>query len=316
MKTILLHNSKMKSLTKAILKYKEQAEMTKVLERRWLAMFLELVDYKKKNGDTNVPARYSQNTALGYWVRRQRLVYAEGKIDPARKELLNLIGFRFRLIDIHDWDEMYEKLCNFKELHGHVNITESFHDSQLHNWLLYQRKQYWKGKLDGKKIQSLKALGVDMRNKTINRWEEKFELLVQFKREHGHLHVCTSYGANKELISFVKVLRRSQARMSETKKKLLEDLGFNWNPQNTVTTLLNQERANAQWFQRFNELKQYKQKFGTTYIRTTSNTHKSLAAWVSVQRNGISKMSKERISLLNEIGFFIDNDTFRKAQSK
>ncbi|MBS2100928.1 helicase associated domain-containing protein [Carboxylicivirga linearis] len=40
---------------------------------------------------------------------------------------------------------------------------------------------------------------------------------------------------------------------------------------------------------------------------TTSKNHKSLANWVSIQRTHISKLSKERISLLNEIDFFKDN---------
>ncbi len=295
------------SISKAIEDYKKQADMNNALERRWVAMFLELVDFKTKNGHADVPAKYSQNRSLGYWIRRQRLVYNEGTLDLKRESLLRLIGFNFRLMSIHDWENMYNKLLDYKSQFGHCHVTESYDDSQLHNWLVYQRKLYWKGKLNHSKIEKLKSVGVDMRNKTLNRWTEKYEQLVKFKKKHGHLHVCNSFGADKELINFVKVLRRSQNTLSPDRKKQLDDLGFNWNPGNTVTALLNKERANNQWLFRYNELKQYKHSHGTCYIPTTSKSLKSLAAWVSVQRNNIHKLSEDRIALLDEIDFFRDN---------
>lgn len=297
-----------KELSKAIEDYKKQADMTNALERRWVAMFLELVDFKSKNGHADVPAKYSQNRSLGYWIRRQRLVYNEGKMDLCRESLLRLIGFNFRLMAFHDWDIMFNKLLEFKTQFGHANVTESYSDTQLQNWLVYQRKLYWKGKLHHSKIERLKSVGVEMRNKTLNRWEDMYEQLVQFKKEHGHLYVCSSFGAEKELINYVKVLRRSQDTIAKKRIEFLNDLGFIWNPQNTVTTILNRGRANEQWLNRYKELKNYLQQFGTCYIPTTSRTHKSLAAWVSVQRNKVSELSEDRISLLDEIGFFNDNN--------
>lgn len=296
-----------KNLSEAIEDYKKQADMTKVLEGRWIGMFLELVDYKNKNGHANVPAKYPLNKSLGYWVRRQRLVYHEGTMDLKRENLLYMIGFNFRLMAFHDWDNMYTKLLKFQKQFGHTNVTESNSDSQLQNWLVYQRKLYWKGKLHHSKIKKLKSAGVEMKNKTINRWEEMFDELVLFKKEHGHLLVCSSYGAKNELVNFMKVLRRTKDTMSKERKEKLNDLGFNWNPQQSVTALLNKERANEQWLIRYEELKEYKQQFGTCYIVTTSKNYKSLANWVSIQRTHISKLSKERISLLNEIDFFKDN---------
>lgn len=294
-------------IAKAIEYYKRKADMTKILENRWIGMYLELVDFKTKNKHANVPVRYVKNRSLGYWIRRQRLVYHEGTMDLERESLLRLIGFNFRLLAIHDWDNMYKNLLEFKKKFGHVRVTGSYNDPQLHTWLIYQRKLYWKGKLHQDKIEKLKSIGVDMRNKTLNRWEERYEQLVKFKKEHGHLHICTSFGADKELISFVKVVRRSQETMSKARKEQLNDLGFDWNPHRTVTAILNRQRADNQWMERFEELKRFKKTFGTSYILTTSKPHKSLATWISVQRNKISKLSEEKLSLLNEIGFFEDN---------
>ena len=280
--------------------------MTGVLEEQWLSMYLQLVDFKNKNGHANVPARYEVFKSLGYWVRRQRLVYHGGKIDPLREKLLLLVGFNFRLSEFHDWDKMYDKLLDFKKQSGHVRVTQSCQHPQLHNWLIYQRKLYWKGKLQYSRVQKLKASGVDMRNKTINMWDEKYAQLARFKKEHGHLHVCKHFNADKQLINFVKGIRRRKDRISKTRKEQLDKIGFIWNPEKTVTVLLSKERSDNQWLQRFEELKGYKNKFGTCYILTTSKTHKSLANWISVQRNNITNLSPEKISLLNEIGFFTD----------
>lgn len=263
-----------KNISKAIEDYKKQRDMTKVLERRWVAMFLELVDFIKRNGHADVPARCSQNKSLGYWVRRQRLVFHENKMDLERESLLRLIGFNFRLMEIHDWEYMLNKLLNFKKQFGHVNITGSYNDTQLHNWIIYQRKVYWKGKLDYSKVEKLKSVGVEMRNKTLNRWEDMYEQLVKFKNENGHLYVCSSFGAEKELVNFVKVLRRTKDTMSKERKEKLNNLGFNWNPQQSVNAILNKERANEQWLIRYEELKEYKQQFGTSYIVSTSKNYK------------------------------------------
>ena len=70
-----------KRISKAIEDYKKQADMNNALERRWVAMFIELVDFKNMNGHADVPAKYPQNKSLGYWIRRQRLVYDEGTLD-------------------------------------------------------------------------------------------------------------------------------------------------------------------------------------------------------------------------------------------
>ncbi len=295
------------NLSQAIEAYKKQADMTNTLECRWISMFLQLVDFKNINGHADVPARYPLNKSLGYWIRRQRLVYTQGTMDLKREELLRIVGFNFRLLDVLDWDNMYSKLLNFKEQHGHAHITETNCDTQLYNWLKYQRVLYWQGKLDYSKIEKLKNTGVDMRHQTLNHWENMYERLVQFKEKHGHLNVTPFFGAEKELINFVKVIRRTQETKSQNRKEKLNTLGFVWSPQNTVVTEINKFKGNEQWLKRYQELKRYKEQYGTCYICTTSKTHKSLSGWISVQRNKVSKLSKFRISLLREIEFFKDN---------
>lgn len=115
--------------------------MDNALEARWLTRFLELLAFKKEYGHTNVPDGYEKNRSLAYWIQRQRHLHTIKKIDTLREELLKLAGFQFRILSHHDWEEMFEKLILFKEIYGHVHITEDCEDRQLHDWLVYQRKQ-------------------------------------------------------------------------------------------------------------------------------------------------------------------------------
>lgn len=294
-------------LLQEIEKYKERRNTKLVLENRWLFMFLNLIEFKEEHGHINVPAKYSEYKPLGYWVRRQRLIFTEGKIDLMRQHLLKFVGFNFRLMEFHNWDEMFQKLIKFKEQFGNVHITESHTDIQLHNWLVYQRKLYWRGKLEAHKLKKLKDLGVDMRNKTFNRWDNKFAQLVKFKKQHGHLHVSKYFTADKQLINFVKIIRRGKDKITAIRRKKLDKLGFIWNPGKDLTILLNQKRSDIAWLKRFEELKVYKAQFGTCRVLAKSITHPTLGGWVSKQRNNVDKLTPDKIKSLNDIGFFESN---------
>ena len=56
----------------------------------WETRFNELVQYKAKHGDCNVPRSQGQ---LGKWVNNQRTIYKKGKLSQDRIDRLNGIGF-------------------------------------------------------------------------------------------------------------------------------------------------------------------------------------------------------------------------------
>ncbi|MFA6950353.1 MAG: helicase associated domain-containing protein [Lentimicrobiaceae bacterium] len=295
-------------LNTAIEDYKSIRNLDNVHESRWLLMLFHLIKYKEEHGNTDVPAKYNEHQSLAYWVRHQRMTYNQGKIDPLREQLLRLLEFNFRLLELHDWDIMFEKLIDFKIKYGHVRVTEGYYDVPLFNWLMYQRKLNWRGKLAATKIKKLINLGVDMHNKTINQWDDKFAQLAKFKEKNGHLYVCKHFGSDDQLINFVKVIRRHQNKISDERRANLDNLGFIWNPGKQLSILLNKKRADEAWLKRYEELKEYKEKFGTCRILKTSSTHHSLAYWISVIRNNPDKLTPERLKLLDEIDFFKENN--------
>ncbi|CAJ1959529.1 unnamed protein product [Cylindrotheca closterium] len=66
----------------------------------WQERFNELVEYKRKHGDCNVPNRFGENLALGQWVKSQRRQFklygldpSSSRLTPERHQLLTSLGF-------------------------------------------------------------------------------------------------------------------------------------------------------------------------------------------------------------------------------
>lgn len=285
-----------------IAQYEQFKNMDSAREKRWITMFNELRSFKLEHGHANVPAKYEKLPQLGYWCRLQRSVETNKGLDPMRKALLEYVGFSFRLMEMHDWETMFTELVQFKEAFGHLRITQGNAYTQLCDWLTYQRKLYWSGKLEASKLLRLKKLGVDMQNKTLNAWETKFEMLRAFKKQNGHLYVSLSFGASSQLLNFVKVIRRDAHKLSEEKRKLLNDIGFSWKSDGNTLKLIAQKKSDEAWMLRFEELKTYKYIHGHCRVPAKSMDYSTLGTWVSVQRN--KELSKERRTLLESIGFF------------
>jgi hypothetical protein len=73
----------------------QRTTTTRGANRAWSERFDELVQYKAKHGDCNVPARWPDNRGLGVWVSNQRQLKKQGKLEPERERMLNEIGFNW-----------------------------------------------------------------------------------------------------------------------------------------------------------------------------------------------------------------------------
>lgn len=120
---------------------------------QWNRTYHELLRYKEKHNDTNVPVSCGN---LGLWVLSQRAhynSYRKGKqsgMTPDRLELLKNIGFEFDLGQkiISAADERWQ--MRLKELKEYEESTKTFNVKQSHNPSLYNWCQHQKAKLQGK----------------------------------------------------------------------------------------------------------------------------------------------------------------------
>ena len=87
-----------------------------------------------------------------------------------RKEKLISVGFEFELAkkrNEEEWNEMFNKLLNFKAKFNHVNVSSRYEDKKLANWVNSQRKSYKAGKLSDIRYSKLLEIGFKFPEKSI-----------------------------------------------------------------------------------------------------------------------------------------------------
>ena len=256
------------------------------LESQWEKRFNELLAYKAKYGDMNVPAKSS--SGLGMWVGMQRAFKKRGSIPDDRYSRLNEIGFAWDGVE-SIWEERFGELLAYKEINGDVNVPND-RGSKLWRWISTQRIFRKKGKLSTEKIQRLDALGFtwDMLD---SQWDSKISELLAYKDKFGNVNVSKQRSAS--LSGWVQAQRgrKNQGSLSEERIRQLNEIGFDWNP------------FASQWETKFCELLAYWERHGNTNVPI--NWPDGLNAWAKSQRadKRDGKLSDERIRQLEEIGF-------------
>eukprot|EP00978_Attheya_sp_CCMP212_P025625 scaffold82791_cov49-Attheya_sp.AAC.2 len=206
----------------------------------WDESFKELVDFKKFNGHTNVPAQFGQ---LGKWVSNQRRQYrfiTEGKdslLTIDKHKQLERIGFAFKFRPKYSyppWDQRFQELVDFKKINGHMNVRQR--SGPLGNWINKQKMQYRllkKGKpsqLNSDKRKKLESIGFEFKYRSTT-WDKRFQEVVDFKKVKGHADVATNCGP---LGTWISNQRRHYRLLKEGKDspltidrlEKLESIGF------------------------------------------------------------------------------------------
>ena len=125
-------------------------------EGLWNTRFSELVEYKAKHGDCNVPSRQGK---LGRWVNKQRMKYMAGSLSQDGIDRLNSIGFKWSLKGKRTpWETRFNELVQYKAKHGDCNVPV-MSQGQLGYWVDTQRKLYRKDKLSQERIDCLSGIG-------------------------------------------------------------------------------------------------------------------------------------------------------------
>jgi hypothetical protein len=145
------------------------------------------------------------------------------------------------------------------------------------------------------------------RNKTITyrkaqnkKWNEMFQRLISYKKQHNSTIVPQYYAADPELGNWVKWQRHNYIieKISDYRIDRLKSIGFVWN------TLDNQ------WDKNFNRLVMYKNQHGSTLVpsKHKAKADTQLGKWVDTQRLHYKReiLVADRIKRLELIGFVWD----------
>jgi hypothetical protein len=194
----------------------------------WNEMFQRLVYYKVEHGDCNVPRDWKKYPSLGGWVGTQRAVYAE--LTSERRERLDAIGFDWDPLETA-WNGQYMKLVKYKEEHGDCNVPAGWKkDPSLATWVATQRLR--KAKLTDDRRNALDSLGFQW--KLRRPWDDTYQRLVSYKKEYANCLVPFGWKIDRQLATWVVRQRSCRDALDDTQKSLLDEIGFDWNPNETV----------------------------------------------------------------------------------
>ena len=194
-------------------------------ESEWQHSYEGLLEFNRKHGHCNIPAKYAKNPQLGSWVFLQRQYYHEAKLSRAKFKLLDSIGFEWDPLETF-WQQMFEELKSFRKKNGHCNVPAKYPDCpQLGRWVNRQRNCFVNAKLSKERIQKLLAAGFEWDPHAIF-WEKMFEELKIFKGKNGHCIVPYNYSRCPQLGTWIRSQRRRKSGLSNERIRRLESLGF------------------------------------------------------------------------------------------
>lgn len=139
------------------------------------------------------------------------------------------------------------------------------------------------------------------------KWQERFDELIEFRKTNGNCLVPHTFPANPPLARWVKrqryqyklLMEGKQSSMTTDRIRVLEEIGFIW------------DSHEAAWEDRLRELLEYKKSNGNCLVPSNYPSNPQLATWVKCQRRQYklywegrpSNMTVERIMELEQHGF-------------
>jgi hypothetical protein len=197
----------------------------------WEEMYASLVPFKERFGHCKVPLDWPEDPELANWVCWQRQLRNSGRLSADRIQQLDALGFDWDTRGTA-WEAIFVRLVLFQERFDHCNVPPAWpEDLELANWVVWQRllkKHNW---LSADQISKLDDLGFEWGPHGTS-WEEMFARLLPFKDRFGHCNVPPEWPEDPELAAWVHTQRhlRRQKRLSVDRIIPLDDLGFEWDP--------------------------------------------------------------------------------------
>lgn len=294
----------------------------------WSAMLSKLAAFHAEHGHARVPQNFIADRKLGWWVATQRRNRRNGSLTPDQIRALDSLGFIWSFAEastsrshlttapfVERWNTMLEALRKFRAEHGHCRVPTAWSNNRpLANWVSVQRRRMKLKELSPERIMTLNELGFDWivtREDSVagakligrttpasatNRWPEMLAALLEYKKAHGDCRVPQKWKHNKALASWVADQRAAyqSGRLNTEHQFVLENLGFDWDP---IAT---------RWETMFEQLVEYKKRFGDTNVHSNDREYFKLGNWVKMQRRDKKigrPISRVRLVRLEELGF-------------
>ena len=152
--------------------------------------------YHHKYGNLDIPSNYvdDDGVRLGTWLLNVRAGAKKGNertpltADQIRR--LDELGMEWEGRHSSAWDKAYAAACQYKKVHGNLNIPVAYKTDDgiaLGRWIRRQSA----AKLTGSRKAKLDAIGMVWKKE--DPWLKKFQLLKSFYDKHGHIKMPADY---------------------------------------------------------------------------------------------------------------------------
>lgn len=245
---------------------------------------------------------------------KQRVLKKQGLLLEERQKRLDAIGFEWTVVTTpyerkttfqdKKWRKKYKQLADFYRQHGHCLIPARYDkDLSLGNWIVAQRSLHRKGILRQDRKELLHVIDfcfeIDNTDPTVSanqqRWEENFDLLLEHKQQHGHVHVPHREGKLGEWVSTQKKAEKD-GTLDDSRRERLIKVGFHF-----------AKSREEMWQEQYEKLLQFHQQHGHTKVPKSGNVDgdRTLANWILSQRALYreGKLSMERQQKLEALDF-------------
>jgi superfamily II DNA or RNA helicase len=269
------------------------AQIVEQVGDSWDSWFGRLQAFKSREGHCRVPGNALEGKfKLGGWVGEQRK--RSGMLSEGRRTRLDALGFVWDPYT-EQWENGFKHLEAFKAREGHCRVAlDAFEgEFRLGQWVGVQRST--SDKLSEDRRTRLDALGF-VWDPFTDLWENGFKHLEAFKAREGHCRVPTNaLEGDFRLGNWVNNWRTKREELTEDRRTRLDALGFVWDP------------YTEQWEHGFKHLEAFKAREG--HCRVAQGTLEGefrLGQWASEQRKRSEKLSEDRRTRLDALGFVWD----------
>jgi len=216
---------------------------------KWFEGFNILKQYIEREGHASVPVNHTEKKfRLGIWVRTQKYSYAvqsyENKLSEEKVTLLESIPKWSwdNELDIA-WKTGYNHLRKFYEKYNHVEVPARYviDSYNLGIWFSGQKYSFKKNSLSPERIQLLEQFPDWATDQKERRWQQAYNLLLQFCHRKGHAKVKYNHIEDDFNLGGWVLTQRKACKASKITKEriiLLEKLpGWSWDTRKENDTL-------------------------------------------------------------------------------
>lgn len=167
----------------------------------WEQNYAAATQYYLEHGDLEVPIKYETPSGfgLGVWLGAQRAAHKAGELPQEQVERLDALGMDWTNRNDRKWMSLYDVAAAYYHEHGNLNVPSEYVTPDgvlLGKWVARQRYAYLNPDRSSARVTPERKALLDklgMVWEKYNPWQERYDLALAYKTEHGDLEIPSVY---------------------------------------------------------------------------------------------------------------------------